>query len=319
MPAPRPIAGWDTPRETWLALRRAGIGASDISTLLGLSPYGDTPWQLWADKTGVWQPRKQVTEDMELGTELEPWLIGQAPRMLGLDVTRTPHMMYAHSEHEWRLCSPDAFASDGSLVETKTGKLASYGNAQGWDNGGIPLAYELQCRWQMHVMDRNRVYVVALIAGMGRIHRTVDRSLSVEHELARQVSEWRQKHVTEGAEPPVGADDNMALGQRYAITDSEVTDLDGTPALEHAIAYKQARETEAVARKEKQEQGAALKNLLGTHTHGTLGGHLIATWNPVKGDVDWQKMATDLAAKAGIDLPDPDEYRKPETRTLSVK
>lgn len=318
MPAPHPLLGWDASRAVWLVHRRAGIGASDVATLLGLSPYGDTPWQLWAEKTGAWMRRKDVNEAMEIGTELEPWLIAQAPRLLGQDVTRTPHMLYAHPEHAWRLCSPDAFAADGSLVEAKTAKLATYGDPPGWDNDGVPLGYELQARWQMHVMDRDRVYIVALVAGMGRIHRTIDRVMSVEYDLVTQVSEWRQKHLVQGIEPAVEAADNEALTQRYRIPEEEVIDLDGTDALELSYAYKQARDAETAARKTKEEAGAQLKQLMGKHRLATLGGHLIASWDETRGSVDWKELAREQCEYSGNPA-EPERFRKPSTRTLLVK
>jgi putative phage-type endonuclease len=40
----------------WLAWRAAGVSASDVPTLLGVSPY-KTPWRLWAEKTGLLLPQ----------------------------------------------------------------------------------------------------------------------------------------------------------------------------------------------------------------------------------------------------------------------
>jgi putative phage-type endonuclease len=39
----------------WLAWRAAGVSASDVPTLIGVSPY-KTPWRLWAEKTGLLLP-----------------------------------------------------------------------------------------------------------------------------------------------------------------------------------------------------------------------------------------------------------------------
>ena len=36
-------------RSEWLEARRAGIGASDIAAIMGISPWS-TPFQIWASK-----------------------------------------------------------------------------------------------------------------------------------------------------------------------------------------------------------------------------------------------------------------------------
>lgn len=315
---PIPVAGWDTPRDQWLRARRAGIGASDVAALLGFIPQWCTPWQLWAEKTGH-LPGAQSNENMELGHELEPWLIAQAPKLLGMGVSRTPHMLYRHPEHDWRQCSPDAFADDGGLVEAKTAKIGpSWGDPEGWDNNSVPLAYEVQAWWQMHVMDRPRVHIVALVAGMGRVVRTVERDMAVEYDLVRQVTDWYQTHIANSIEPPVEGHDVAALAERYATTSGNTIEV-GLDAYELCLAYKEARDTESAAKKAKLEPKAQLQAILGDAAYGRLDNKVIVTWDSKKGEVDWERMARDLATLAHIPLPDPESYRKPSGRTLLVK
>lgn len=315
---PVPILGWDAPRDVWLAARRAGLGASEVGAALGLSRHS-TPWEVWADKTGVMTGQKSVTEAMSLGTDLEPWLLEQAPKLIGHEVARTPHQLYAHDGAPWRLCSPDGFASDGGLVEAKTAGLAGWADAAGWADGGLPLAYEFQARWQMHVMDRQRVYVVALVAGMGRVVRVVERSIMIELDLVSQVTHWWTEHIINGVEPPMGAGDVEALTHMYPIPDKEIVRLDHTDIVELVYAYRAHRETETEACTRKKEVGAEIKALLGGAHYGVVADQPVASWGPVKGDVDYRRMAEDLAEKAGIDLPDPELYRKPSSRSLKIK
>lgn len=57
-------------RKEWLAARKKGIGASDVASILGISPY-TTAYQLWLDKIS-----KKINEEtnfaMERGNALEP-------------------------------------------------------------------------------------------------------------------------------------------------------------------------------------------------------------------------------------------------------
>lgn len=54
----------DLPQRTpaWLEWRAAGVSASDVAILLGLSPY-KTPWRLWAEKTGLVRSEAELSSD----------------------------------------------------------------------------------------------------------------------------------------------------------------------------------------------------------------------------------------------------------------
>lgn len=318
---PVPVLGWDAPRHEWLAARRYGIGASDVAALLGLIPQWCTPWQLWAIKAGFLPDDDGGSDATELGQLLEPWLLEQAPRLLGTGVQRTPHMLYRHPVHAWQQVSPDAFAEDGSLVEAKTAKLASYGDPEGWEDGGIPTAYEFQGRWQMYVMNRPRVHFVALVAGMGLLTRTIERHLPTEFDMLEQVSEWRTRHMIDGIEPAVDAFDVDALKTRYANPKPGSTIQLTAGALADAIAYRDAVARESQAARDKKEPKARLQALLGDNVEGTFAGDGYPTvnWKAKRSEIDWEKMARDLAKQAEIELPDPERWRKPPTRSFNVK
>lgn len=56
--------------EDWLARRRMGVGGSDISAILGISPF-KTPLNIWLDKTGRAAPTPPTLRQ-EVGHALEP-------------------------------------------------------------------------------------------------------------------------------------------------------------------------------------------------------------------------------------------------------
>lgn len=320
---PVPLLGWEAPRNLWLNARAKGMGASDVAAALGFSRW-ETPWEVWASKTGrLVRQSDHAAAAAQLGTDLEPWLVAQAQPLLGLSVARTPHKLYAHSEVPWQLCSPDAFAEDGSLVETKTaGLLNQWVNLDEWADGGIPLGFELQGRWQMRVMDRPRVYFVGLVAGLGLVTRTVERDLVIEAELSRQVGDWWSGHVLADVEPPVGRQDLDSLLALYDRPELEAAVLLPFEALKWQAEYLLASGMEREGKQRKEELGALFKAALGNACSGKVdpdGKKPIVTWNPKKGEIDWEQMAKDLAAKADVPLPDPEGYRKPASRSLSVK
>lgn len=325
-----PVAGWELSRDEWLEARKAGLGGSDISAVLGFSVYR-SPWDVWAEKTGVktWQDGNSDAAD--LGIALEPWLREQASLMLDVTVMEPACRTYAHDEHGWRMCSPDGVLPDGRLLEAKTAGLASgFGTPRGWD-GGTPLGYEFQVRWSMHVMDAPAAEIVALVAGMGLLRRTITRDPVIEADLVAQVSAWHAKHIVSGEEPPLGARDEEAMQLLFPRSDGEQIDLTRTNALEYWSTYQAAHEREKAAKAAKSEAAANLKRLIGENERGLVEDQCVASWAERRGGVNWRPFLTavinELAVKHDLPIIDVDHFiesridpfRKPPTRYLDVK
>ncbi|MFB6392573.1 YqaJ viral recombinase family protein [Polymorphospora lycopeni] len=311
------VIGWDISDDEWRARRSEGFGGSDIAAILGFSTHR-TPWEVWAEKTGVRTWADKESQVADLGTALEPWLLDQAAIRLDQQVRQPKFRTYAHPDHSWRRCSPDGLTDTG-IVECKTAGLMSFRAPVGWDDGATPLGYEFQCRWTLHVMDRPRIDLVGLVAGMGLVHRTIVRDMAVERDMVDQVTDWHRTHIVEGVEPPIGPGDNEALARLYPRSDGTVVDLSDTDAYELQAAYLAARAEESAAKQRKEAAGAALKALIGAHDSATVEDHLIATWSNKKGAVDWPALVADLVSTHSIPAPNPDVYRKPSTRSLNVK
>lgn len=281
---PNPILGWNIPRADWLRERRNRLGASDVYAVLGFDRY-NTPWQVYAEKTGRLIRPDKPNPSAQLGTDLEPWIIEQAPKLLHQDVHRTPHQLYAHSEHEWRACSPDAFAANGWLVQAKTAGIASPGFPHQWADGAIPLGYEFQCRWEIHVMDTPGCYLTALVAGMGLIVREIERDMAVENDLVSQLEVWWKEHITNGTEPPLGALDAEAMARLFPITRRPEIDLTNTPIRTWIAEYEQARQDANAAKERQDEAGANIKRLIGDATVAKVNGERVASWAANKNGV----------------------------------
>jgi putative phage-type endonuclease len=323
---PVAVCGWGSD-EQWLAKRRRGISASDVSAVLGFGPYA-TPWEVWADKTGVRTREVDAAKEaIRLGVALEPWLLRQAGYLLGTEVQHTPARLYAHGGHRWRLASPDGETTEGTLVEGKTAGLASgHGVPDGWTDTRVPLGYEMQIRWQMHVMNRPRAALIALVAGLGLRVYPFERDLSVEADMVAQVAEWRQRHLIQGVEPPMGPRDNALMDDTYPhATDGPIRLDDVDDLVETVFAYQDGLAREAAGRAAKEAATARLKRLMGAHTEGTVDGRTALTWNAKRGAVDYPALVEDLIEIAGWDGPllDMEElldrYRRPDSRSISIK
>lgn len=322
-----PVVHWGDGDTAWLAARREGISASDIAAVLGFGPYR-TPWEVWADKTS--QPTRTfdaTREYIRLGVALEPWLLAQAGHILGSPARRTAARLYAHPRDRWQLCSPDGQIDDDTGIEAKTAGLASgYGIPDGWTDTHAPLGYELQCRWVMRVRGYQRMVLVALVAGLGLRTYTYERDLDVEVDMVAQVSQWRERHLVRGEEPPMTAADNQIMDATHPATTGGEIRLDGVDGLGELLAeYATGLAHERDGRARREAATAQLKRLLGDHGTGTVTGEPVVTWNTRRGQVDWPALTEDLVEIAGwtgplLDMETLlDQYRKPSSRSINVK
>lgn len=346
MTQPIPLVGWDQPDEAWHAARRQGCGASDVGALLGFDNYR-SPWQVWAEKTGhPLAPDFTGNPATRLGEALEPWLLTMAGELTGYQdsASRPPHRLYRHPHHAWRRCSPDGIyytpkadftGLNLELVQAKTAGLQT-GRAHGWTDTTIPLGYELQARWEMHVMGATTNHIVALIAGRGLCHYPIHRDLEVENQLVEQVDEWWQRHIINGDEPPLTGRDAAIVAALYPKVERRRIDLDDTDAIAHWQAYRDAHLDATEADQRKAEAATALKALLGDAHYGYVDGRPVATWGERKGRIDWEKIARELYSLLTDALaPDPiivaealmlpkidelaEQRRGPTGRTFTIK
>lgn len=327
--APVPLVPWSASDQEWRAARRHGCGASDVNALLGFDRYR-SPWQVWAEKTDhPLAPAREESEATKLGKLLEEWLLtdGLAEMMPGVEGCLTPARLYTHPQYPWRLCSPDGCVGaphsmarfNEQLVQCKTAGLVT-GRAHGWTDSGIPLGYELQARWEMHVMDASVNHMIALVAGRGLCHYPIHRDLDVETDLLEQVDQWWRRHIIGGDEPPLTGRDASVVAALYPRAVRRATHLDDTDALTHWQAYRAAHQDQLDAATRKAEASVALKALLGDAEVGLVYGRPVATWGERKARVDWERMARELAGRLGQDIePIMDDYRGPPTRAFNIK
>jgi putative phage-type endonuclease len=146
-------------RQTWLTLRRPGIGASEIAAVLGISPWASR-FSLWWAKREGWD--FEQNESQEWGLRSEPMIaLKFTEEHPDLHVIR-PDSLYAHKRHSHMLCSPDRLAilPDGRVIpiELKTDEAG-----HGWGEPGtdqVPLHYAVQVQWQAGVFGSPYGYLV---------------------------------------------------------------------------------------------------------------------------------------------------------------
>lgn len=153
---------WQDGSPEWHAARATRIGGSDIGTVCGWNQW-ETREELLARKRGELAPRP-ATDATDRGHYLEDavarWLADK--NNLHYDTIRSD-ATYVHDDEDWMLYNPDRIAHGDELVEIKT--AAEKTAERGWGRQGtdqIPLCYQAQVTWGMHVLGLTVCHVGVL-------------------------------------------------------------------------------------------------------------------------------------------------------------
>jgi putative phage-type endonuclease len=197
-------------REVWLEARKGSIGASESGAVCGRSKWAQ-PYDVWAQKTGRRGPIEE-TSAMRLGTYLEPYVIGEYVRQVGLNMlyVNTDMPILRHKKYDWLTATPDALVSVPDetpyLIEAKVVRgLVSdeWGTPYALcnDSDVMPDHYFYQVQHQLLVSGLLRCDLVVLfvVTGEVRVYR-IDRAFDAVQEItAKTQALWR---LVEANEPP---------------------------------------------------------------------------------------------------------------------
>jgi putative phage-type endonuclease len=261
-----PAPTTDQERQTWLALRNTGLGASDMSTVLGLNKW-QTPLQLWLEKTGQKPPAKE-TPAMWIGKALEPAADAWFRKETGLDTYQTG--LWQSKDHTWMLATPDrGIDGHNALLELKTtnARMASL-----WDDEQTSDHAEIQVQQQMAVTNADVAYVVVFIGGWNlRFElRVVKRDQTVIDHLT-QAGEHFMSLILEGTPPPfTDTEESGDIDLTYPHLEGERRELE-KEMVNLYRSYERLTESATsinATRKEVETQRKAVINQLREHLKG---------------------------------------------------
>lgn len=200
-------------RESWLAERAKGIGASEVSTILGLNPY-ESAFELYLRKTGQLPPKDESLA-MWLGHEMEPIIAKRYEMETGRKLADPGDFaILPHPDYPWLRSTLDRVAEfeDGEVcpVELKAIGIDRDGD---WSDGRAPLRYQPQAQIQMACMGATQGEIVALIGNrdfcivrMERNDEFLDAIIPVLYEF------WER--VQAGDPPPVDGSESCSRALR---------------------------------------------------------------------------------------------------------
>lgn len=196
-------------RAEWLRYRKQGIGGSDAGAVCGLNPYR-TAIEVYQDKTGQEVPETD-NEAMRQGRELEDYVAGRFTEAAGRKARRA-NAMYYDEEHPFMLADVDRMiVGENAGLECKT---ASPYLADQWEDGKIPLHYQLQCHHYMSVMHTEAWYIAVLIYGREFKFYRIERDEGIIRDLIRVEQDFWENHVQKGILP--APDGSMAADRVIA-------------------------------------------------------------------------------------------------------
>lgn len=170
-----------TERAAWLEDRRKGVGASDVAGILGLSPWA-SPYSIWASKVfEVVEDEDRDTLAMSFGRRAESMIAPWFTELTGLYVGG--NQMTCRGDGDWERCTIDGYvfespgdAEDCSRWSHKSvaiplgpyeAKTTSATPAE-WEENGIPVYYQTQGQWTMHVTGTDHIWFAVLHLAFGR-------------------------------------------------------------------------------------------------------------------------------------------------------
>ena len=203
-------------REEWLNTRRFGIGGSEASIIMGVSPFA-TKRDLFYDKTG----KKPVQTDPEeenwvakaVGNRLEELVAMIFAKKTGFSVYPDKHM-YQHPLFPFMKADLDFIIEfeDGTnaILECKT---CNYNSQFKWKDDQVPVNYEWQCRHYMAVKNINVAYVACLYGNNESefFIRKLERDLDMEKDLIEAEQDFWENYVQKGIVPPYDEQPDLVL------------------------------------------------------------------------------------------------------------
>lgn len=135
----------------WLEWRSNGVGASDAAVLMGLFPFGKTPYMLWEEKIN--KTITKETEAMAHGKKYEDEALDWFEKKKGIALWR--QLPEIDHEYEWMRATIDGLGDQGNcLVEAKV-PFNVQNHYKTKQLGKVPDIYYPQCQQQMRVMGVN--------------------------------------------------------------------------------------------------------------------------------------------------------------------
>lgn len=270
-------------REQWMALRERDVTASVAGAVLGIHPY-QTPYGLWALKSGKVEADTEETGAMLRGTMLEPVAIEMLRRSKPGWIVDYPLGHYWRHDAVRIGATPDALAVDPErkgfgVVQVKTAEPMIF--SRSWRDPDtreieVPLWIAVQALIEAKLTGASWAAVAVMRVGHGVDFDVIDIPIH-EGVWARLVDEVRGfwKRVETGNAPDIDfARDGALIAGFYPDDDGSTVDLSGdnriVAILDERAVLKVTEAAGKDAEKKRRDLDAEILAKLGSATSGRL-------------------------------------------------
>jgi putative phage-type endonuclease len=273
-----------TDRTAWLAERKKGLGATDISSLIGTG-FG-TPLSVYLDKTDpAVTDSDNVHPLLRMGLATEEINAREYCRKLdlvyGRDVAKPTEAVTRHGQHAFAFASLDFQRADGRPVETK---YTVYFAGERWGEemtDAVPYGYLPQTQWQMACSGSDVADISALSGnGSHRVYR-IARDETLIQMLLDIGGEFWHDFVLRGSMPPEAWMHPAAseLTERLIRIEKEhQTVIDDPDIVACAEQFVKLREIAKEAEEASDEIRSRLEAAMGESGKAIAGGVRLSKW-----------------------------------------
>lgn len=213
-------------REAWLRARGNGIGASEVSTILGVSKW-QSPFALWARKRGI-TSAESPDETQQWGWLMEPAIGNWFQQTTGWKVQFDGLRILRSVSHPFLACS-----LDGLVIPPLSGidiegiplihvecpidfKNCHVRVAHEWKDNP-PLSHQCQLQMQMFITGAPVAFIAVCVGGCeGRWFPVVRNDKFIARAIPRVQAFWQA--VQDGIEPSVDGHETTRLALQEMFT-----------------------------------------------------------------------------------------------------
>jgi len=265
------VADSHSDQRAWLNARCYGIGASEIASVLGISPF-KSALELWHEKVSGEREDLSDREPIQWGHLLEPVIIQEFARRTGRSVLHGGELLRS-TEHTWAIATLDAWTWDPQGDEKQPWplevKAVGARQEQAWEDGA-PEYYVAQVQQQMLVTGCHRATIAALIGGQRMVWEDIERDPEWVNRIVYNGERFWQRVLGQDPPPPDGSfSARRALLAMYQSDDGSDVMLSAQMA-DHTDAIEEAKRQKDMAERVIAALENELRAALGPATRGIL-------------------------------------------------
>lgn len=269
------VARYDTPREEWLELRRAGIGGSDALAVLGLDPW-KTRMEVYLDKTGDDRAEREQTDGMAWGNYVEGPIAEWFTAKTGIKARRCGLMQ--HESRPWQRVSVDRLTADGGILEIKNTNYHRRGEWEDAEGEIVADGAEAQAQHAMAVTGLPHAWFAAQVGGQPPVIRRIDRDDAFIADLTAVEAEFWA--LVEARTPPAleGRASADLIARLYPEAGTGKTAEMSAEEMDLLREYRKELANENAAKKRKDEIKAVITAAMGDAETAVHDGEPVARW-----------------------------------------